>query len=200
MDYELPTVAPAKDRRVRRSRASLIEAAIALVAERGTAAVPLSDIAEAADVSRQLVYQHFGDRDTLLLEAAYDLVRRELVEPVDAGHPTGRDGALAASRHFAQYRAFYRAVLTSPCGFALNKALSVVFLPINRQAIERWHPGELDEARAEDLAVFLTGGAAAFINTWLIEAPDPLDPERFTDRLMDLFSMITTDIIITDKE
>jgi len=195
MDFALPTAAPTKDRRVRRSRAALIEAAIALVTERGTAAVPLSDIAEAADVSRQLVYHHFGDRDTLLLEAAYDLVRRELVErfPGDAGHPTGRDGALAAARHFAQYRTFYRAVLTSPCGFALNKALSVVFLPINRQAIERWHPGELDEARAEDLAVFLTGGAAAFINTWLIDAPDPLDPERFTDRLMNLFSIITTD-------
>jgi len=195
MDFALPTAAPTKDRRVRRSRAALIEAAIALVTERGTAAVPLSDIAEAADVSRQLVYHHFGDRDTLMLEAAYDLVRRELVErfPVDADHPTGRDGALAASRHFARYRAFYRAVLISPCGFALNKALSVVFLPINRQAIERWHPGELDEARAEDLAVFLTGGAAAFINTWLIDAPDPLDPERFTDRLMNLFSIITTD-------
>ncbi|MFE7836069.1 TetR family transcriptional regulator [Streptomyces sp. NPDC057474] len=40
-----------------------------------------SDIAEAADVSRRVVYQHFGDRDTLLLEAGLGLARRELLPP-----------------------------------------------------------------------------------------------------------------------
>ncbi|MFI1212945.1 TetR family transcriptional regulator [Streptomyces sp. NPDC020802] len=39
--------------------------------ERGTSAVALSDIAEAADVSRKVVYQPFGDRDTQLLEAVW---------------------------------------------------------------------------------------------------------------------------------
>lgn len=33
----------------------------------GTAAVPISDVAEAADVSWQVVHPHFGDRDTSLL-------------------------------------------------------------------------------------------------------------------------------------
>ena len=67
---------PARDRRVRRSRAALMAAAITLVTERGTADVPVSDLAEAADVSRRLVYQQFRDRDTLLLEAALDLAGR----------------------------------------------------------------------------------------------------------------------------
>lgn len=68
-----------QDRRVRRSRAALMAAAVRLVSERGTSDIPVTDLAEAADVSRRLVYLQFGDRDTLLTEAAIDLVRRELL-------------------------------------------------------------------------------------------------------------------------
>src|SRR5215472_1591063 len=68
-----------RDRRVVRSRSALMRAAVALVGERGTTAVPIPDIAEAADVSRQLVYLHFGNREMLLLEAALDLARKELL-------------------------------------------------------------------------------------------------------------------------
>jgi AcrR family transcriptional regulator len=35
------------------------------VTDCGTANVPISDIADAADFSRRVVYEHFGDRDTL---------------------------------------------------------------------------------------------------------------------------------------
>ena len=76
---ELNPAEPARDRRVRRSRAALMRAAVALVSERESTAVTVSEIAEAADVSRQVLYQQFGDRDALLLEAALDLVRRELL-------------------------------------------------------------------------------------------------------------------------
>lgn len=192
MTFELPAIAPARDRRVRRSRSGLMRAAIAVVAERGTAAVAISDIAEAADVSRQVVYQQFGDRDALLLEAALDLARRELLPRIaDAPHAeTGRARALAIARHFADHRPFYRALLTSSCAFALNKALTGLFIPVNRQAIHQLHGDRLDARAVEDLATFLTGGWAAFVNTWVIEGADPLDPEEFTDRLMPLVSVL----------
>jgi hypothetical protein len=45
--------------------------------------------------------------------------------------------------------------------------------------------GERLDARAiEDLAAFLTGGAGNFVHTWVIEGPEPLDPDEFTDRLL----------------
>src|SRR3954471_4512688 len=102
MEILLAPVPPARDRRVRRSRSALMTAAITLVTQRGTAAVPLSDIAEAADVSRQVVYQQFGDRDGFPREAALALARRELLPAmVDIGSSTrtGRDPALAMARH-----------------------------------------------------------------------------------------------------
>ncbi|MEU4341681.1 TetR/AcrR family transcriptional regulator [Nocardia sp. NPDC023852] len=188
MEFDRNVDEPVQDRRVRRSRAALTRAAVALVTERGTAAVSITDIAEAADVSRPVVYQQFGDRDTLLLEAALDLARHELLADRTSG--VGRDQALAAARHFAEHRVFYRALLTGSCAFALNKGLSGLLVPVNRQIVRQLYGSRLDEGAVDDLATYLTGGAAAFINTWLVEAEDPLDPEQFADRLMRIMSVL----------
>jgi len=187
------TATAVQDRRVRRSRAALMHATITLVSERCTAEVPISDIAEAADVSRPVVYQHFGDRDTLLLESALDLVARELMPSItDPDHVlTSRARALALARHFADHRAFYRALLTSSCGFALNKSLSAVLIPVNRQLVQQAFGETLDPQSADDLATFLTGAGAAFVNTWVVEGADPLDPEEFTDRHMRMLPLAT---------
>jgi AcrR family transcriptional regulator len=193
MDFGPAAKAPVADRRVRRSRSALMLAAVALVAERDTAAVPISEIAEAADMSRHVLYQHFGDRDTLLLEAALDLARRELLPHLgEAAHPPGgRTRALAIARHFAEHRRFYRAILTGSCGFAVNKALTVLLIPLNQQIIHQAYSERLDARTVEDLATFLTGGGSAFVNNWVVEGTDPLDPEEFVDRLYRLLSLLT---------
>jgi AcrR family transcriptional regulator len=171
-----------------------MRAAVALVTERGTAAVPISDIAEAADVSRRVVYEHFGDRDALLLEAALDLARRELLPHLADASPevAGREGALTTVRHFAEHRVFYRALLMGSCAFALDRGLIALLLPVNRQVVHQLCGDRLDPEAVDDLATYLTGGAAAFVTSWVVEAPDPLDPEGFTDRLLRTTSVLTT--------
>ena len=158
-------------------------AAVAVVTERGTADVPVSDIAEAADVSRRLVYQQFGDRDTLLLEAALDLARRELLPRLAEGH-SGGNGMLTIAQHMADHRPFYRALLTSPCAFALTKELNSLLLPVNREGVRQMHGKRLDASTMDDLAAFLTGGWGAFVLAWVVEGPEPLDPEQFAGRLL----------------
>ncbi len=184
---------PAQDRRVRRSRAALMAAAITVVAERDTTAVPVSAIAEAADVSRQLVYQQFGDRDELLLAAALDLARRELLPCLaDVSDAlTDRARPLAMARHFAAHRRFYRAMLTGSCAFALNKALTGLLVPAHRQNIRRLSGDRLDPHTVEDLAVALTGAGAALFNTWVVEGEDPLDPAEFAERLIRVMAVAT---------
>ncbi len=178
---------------MRRTRSALMRAAVALVSERGTTAVSISDLAEAADVSRQVVYQHFGDRDALLLAAALDLAHRELPPPnADApADPSGRARALATARHFANYRVFYRALLTGSSSFALNKALAGLLMPVNAQAVRQLCGEHLDEVTIEDLTTFMTGGGSAIMNTWVTEGQDPLDPDQFTDRLARMVSVLT---------
>jgi AcrR family transcriptional regulator len=181
---------PARDPRVRRTRAAVLKAAFDLVTARGTTAVTVSEIAEAADVSRRVVYQHFGDLDTVLLEAGLDLARRELLpcladlrEPVD-----GRAETLVMTRHFADNRVFYRALLTGSCAFALDRGLISLMLPVNRQGVAHRYGDRLSAQAIDDLAAFITGGAGSFVTAWVVDgAPDP---EAFTDRLLSVISLM----------
>lgn len=179
---------------MRRSRSALMRAAVDLVEEHGTAAISITDIADAADVSRQVLYQQFGDRDALLLEAAFDLVRNDLLTALEEapGEP-GLDRAtmLTSVRHFAEHRVFYRALLTSASSYALIDGLSTLFLPLYRQALQHSHRARLDARVLEDLATFAAGGVATLINDWLVNADDPLDPKTFTDRLMRVIAAVT---------
>ncbi|WP_322633473.1 TetR/AcrR family transcriptional regulator [Glycomyces albidus] len=177
---------------MRRTRAALLGAAIALVSERGTANVPVSDIADAAGVSRQLVYLHYGDRDRLLLEAALDLARRELAEPWQAAPETavGRARALAIARHFAAHRAFYCAMFNSASAFALNREVSGLLSPLRSQAMR---PGALLPGRlGDDLDAFITGGIGAIVYLWVTEGETPLDAEAMADRLVAVGDLLNT--------
>ncbi|MFJ9631713.1 TetR/AcrR family transcriptional regulator [Streptomyces sp. NPDC101175] len=175
------TDTPSTDRRVRRSRAALMAATVRVVSERGTTAVAVTDLAEAAQVSRQLVYLQFGDRDALLVAAAADLVRRELAPHTETGSDPV-SGALALTRHFAEHRDFYRAMLTGSCAFAMTRTLNDLFGVLNRSLVrERF--GVLDEATVDDVAAFVAGGTGAIVNAWLLGTDDPLDPEDLAARL-----------------
>jgi AcrR family transcriptional regulator len=178
-----------QDRRVRRSRSALMAAAVRLVSERGTTDIPVTDLAEAADVSRRVVYLQFRDRDTLLTEAAIDLVRRELLPRAGAGGDPA-EGVAALAHHFAAHRSFYRPMLTGSCAFAMTSTLNELFGSLNRPAVRQLF-GELDRRTADDLSEFVAGGAATVVNNWVITGPDPLDPEELTDRLLRLASALT---------
>ena len=95
---------------------------------------------------------------------------------------------LTTARHFARHRSFYRAMLTGPCGYRLNVALSEALGPFNRKLVERV-PG-IGPGVVDDLTAFVTGGWAAVFNTWVVDGPEPLDPDAFTDRLMALLDAV----------
>lgn len=70
-----PTPMPSgrqSDPRVLRTRALLRAAALELAAERPTETITVADLAERATVNRATVYQHYRDRDELLLDAMED--------------------------------------------------------------------------------------------------------------------------------
>ncbi|MGP3960764.1 TetR/AcrR family transcriptional regulator [Nonomuraea sp. 3N208] len=182
-----------QDRRVLRSRAALMAAAIRLVTERGTTALPVGDLADAADVSRQLVYLQFGDRDALLVAAAADLAERELIPEVEDGGAPRRARMLAMARHFVRHRPFYRAMLTGSCAFPMTRALNKLFGSLITMTGLREVFGDLDETTAQDLATLLSGGTGVIVNDWLIDADDPLDPEELADRLVRLSTALAPD-------
>lgn len=120
-----------------------------------------------------MLYLQFGDRDVLLVEAAADLVRRELLAEADAdASGDAFAGVLAMARHFAAHRSFYRAMLTGSCAFAMTRTLNGLFGAANEKTVRQLF-GDLNEQVARDLAAFVAGGTGAVVNDWLIDGAGP---------------------------
>ncbi len=173
------------DRRVRKSRAALLSAAIRLVSEAGTTEVSVTDLAEAADVSRRVLYQHFGDRDSLLAAAVAHLLADQLVPHLthmDAIDDVG-GSTRALTDHLLANRAFYRAILTGSCAHAATVAVKEVVGPHTLHMTRLTYPS-LDDQTAEEVADYFLGGTTMALVDWLTEGADPPDPKEFADRMV----------------
>jgi AcrR family transcriptional regulator len=91
----------ARDSQKARTRRDLVEAARTLVAAGGTPTV--SEVADAANVSRRTAYRYFDSAEQLLTEAALEGLRADVENLIDAGAP-GEDmptrvGRLVEAHH-----------------------------------------------------------------------------------------------------
>ena len=104
-------------------RQALVEAALALIAEKGPQGFTLSEAAKAADVTPAAVYRHFAGRDDLLAEVArqgYDNYAALMEFAYNNGQPTalaafeatGRAYLAFARKYPGHYQAMFEAGLT----------------------------------------------------------------------------------------
>ncbi len=175
---EGPT-APPEDKRVRRSRDALMSAAVRLVSERGSTAISVMDLAEAADVTRKVLYMHFGDRDALIVAAAVDATEAALSV---AGSEDPFERIVALAQHLADHRAFYRAVFSGPCAFAAGEAMNDLFTNLNRNTVTALF-GDLDESTLADMTLFFAAGVRAVVHDWIRESETVTGPEVLASRL-----------------
>ncbi len=94
------TSAPTTDRRAAlkaRSRQAILDAADALLAERGGAHFGVDELADRADVSRRTVFNHFGSLDDVILSTCTERLGEVIarVQAVASATPVG-DGSRAA--------------------------------------------------------------------------------------------------------
>lgn len=103
------------------TRARVLDATFAQIAQVGLAGLALEDVARRAGVSRQTVYRHFGSRDALVRE----LVLREEQWFIDrvvraaAGHADAADAITAGvteALHAAQEHALLRRLIETEPG------------------------------------------------------------------------------------
>ncbi len=103
-------------------RQALVEAALALIAEKGPQGFTLSEAAKAADVTPAAVYRHFAGRDDLLAEVArqgFDIFAALLEYAYDDGRPsplaafeaTGRAYLAFARKYPGHYQAMFESGL-----------------------------------------------------------------------------------------
>lgn len=89
-------VKPPLSRKRQRTRAALVEATLSIIAERGFAAVTLTEVAERAGVTKGAIYSNFRGKGALLWEAAGR--RRRYVVPEIRPGASLREHARAGAR------------------------------------------------------------------------------------------------------
>lgn len=129
------------DRRIERTRRAVAEATVDLVARRGSQ-VGMTEIAEAAGVSRKAVYENFGSREQVMLQATVHLLRARLFAEGGAavrGSESLEDLAHHLVDHLDGYRDYYSAVFSGPAGYLVTNALVVQLAGACRQLRSEQH-------------------------------------------------------------
>jgi AcrR family transcriptional regulator len=101
-----------EDRRVRRTRTSIVEAFLSLVVERGYERVTVQDILDRADVGRSTFYAHYRDKEAVLT-SCFDGLTADL----DAMTPS------RLFHHAYRHRTVYRALCGRPGGPLVQRHL-----------------------------------------------------------------------------
>lgn len=161
------------DRRVLRTQAALQRAFLALMQEKGYAAVTVEDICREANVGRSTFYAHFTSKDDLNRAVHDDTLRRQLLDRQLRAHAEG--GAKEAAfcfaldliEHAGDHLDLYRALVAkggSEVTLSMMRSMLVELVRIEL-ALQN---GKAADAQARELAVqFTVGGLLAMLIFWL---------------------------------
>ncbi|MFI9270971.1 TetR/AcrR family transcriptional regulator [Kitasatospora sp. NPDC052896] len=159
------------DPRVLRTRALLRAAVLELAAEREPGSITIAHVAERATINRATVYQHYRDRDELLLDAMenelaglVDLVARCPLVVLPEAMPLT---FVAIFRHVEANTVLYQRML-GPCGSArfINRLHQLVAGQVTRQLVAAG-VGAADAPGVELRAGCAAGAVIGLITQWL---------------------------------
>jgi len=126
--------AKAEDRRVQRTRKLLQDALMALIVEKGYEAVTVQDIIDRANVGRSTFYDHFLDKQALLV-SGFEQLRAFLSQQ----HPTLTASgelrlgfSLPMFEHACSYRPVYRAMIGKQSGAVVRKEIQQLLTDLVR--------------------------------------------------------------------
>jgi AcrR family transcriptional regulator len=165
------------DPRAERVRTRLRQAAFALAHERPVDEMAVGDIVTRAEVSRQVFYQHFTDRDDAVATA---LTVAFAAATADTGCLDGTGDARArilrlfdfAAEHRSMYRNIVPSAVTQRVVTAFRTELQPACEQIARHAMPVVSP--IASLTPESVTRFLVGGFMEVLRSWM-EDPDSTD-------------------------
>lgn len=169
------------DPRAERVRTRLREAAFALVHERPVDQMTVGDIVARAEVSRQVFYQHFRDRDdavatafTAAFAAATADIRR--IDGTAVGGGDARSRILSLFDFAADHRTMYRNVVPSAVVQRVVTAFRAELLAPCEEIATLAMPvvSPIASLTPDAVTRFLVGGFMEVLRSWM-EDPDSTD-------------------------
>lgn len=203
-----PREAPARRLRAEERRQQLFSVALRLFATRGYTATTMDDVAEAAGVTKPLLYHHFESKRALYLELV-DAVSQQLITALAGAADVASGPRELVERGFAAY---FRLMVHHEHAFRLlfgrdtpddpelGEALRRVEQAIT-DAIEPLISADLEPAHRRLMAFAVVGMAEGASRHWL-DTRRPLDPaaamEGLTDTGADLLASSPEEIERSD--
>ena len=153
------------DPRAERVRAKLRDAAFALAHERPVDELTVSDIVDRAEVSRQVFYQHFRDRDDAIAYAFTVAFASATGDSV--ADPRAR--IVALFDFAAEHRTMYRNVVPSAVTLRVVAAFRTELAPACEQIAREGMATMTDIAglAPESVSRFLVGGFIEVLRSWM---------------------------------
>ncbi|MBI4789044.1 MAG: TetR/AcrR family transcriptional regulator [Chloroflexi bacterium] len=172
------------DRRVQRTRQLLGAALLALIVEKGYAAITVQDILDRANLGRSTFYAHFRDKDDLLAGEFEHF--KELFEQFDAQPPAEgqrrRSGecslSLAFFRHAGEQHRLYKAMVGKSGGETVRKLLYQYISGLMKSHLEQSIPDDENMAVPREVVVhYFISSFLALLTYWL-DNDMPYSPEK----------------------
>jgi AcrR family transcriptional regulator len=192
-----PTSATSRRLTGAQRRSQLLSVAAALFAERGFSSTTMDDVAEAAGVTKPLLYQHFDSKKALYLELVDEIAQRILAAIAKAT----RKAEGPRSQVEDGLSAYFRLVVADPASFQLlydrdhggDEELGRAVRRVERALVDAVDPlidAGLDPEHRLFLAAGLVGMAEGATVAWIdlrVELDDPeqraLEAERLARRM-----------------
>src|SRR5215207_2400108 len=160
------------DPRAERVRTRLREASFALAHERPVDQITVGDIVTRASVSRQVFYQHFGDRDDAVA-TAFSVAFAAATADISGG---ARTRILRLFDFAAEHRSMYRNVVPSAVTQRVVTAFRAELQPACEDIARHVMPvvSPIAGLTPESVSRFLVGGFMEVLRSWM-EDPDSTD-------------------------
>lgn len=154
------------DRRVLKTRASLRDAMLALMVQRGWDDMTIQEMCDTANVGRSTFYVHYQCKEDLLLEAMNDLRDMLLARSANAAGP-GLPFLAGLLDHMAEQREVFKAAIGRRSGHGVARQFKkMVFQLVEIELDRRRHPA----LKMPWVASFVAGGIVEAM-AWWVDAP-----------------------------
>jgi AcrR family transcriptional regulator len=155
------------DRRAQRTRTALREALLSLMHERAWDDIDVQQVCERANVGRSTFYNHFPNKEALLVGGFDDL--RGLLKQQRG--PGGQ--VLGLIEHAHQNRRLFRTLIGRRSGFAVQQRFRDMLVKLVDEELTEW-PSQAPRAAA----VRWVAGALFELLIWWVESRSPMQPQQ----------------------
>jgi AcrR family transcriptional regulator len=163
----------AADRRVKRTKALLEQAHVALILKKGYEALTIQDICDAANVGRSTFYAHYRSKDDLR-RSSFEHLRRLLTDRQASAlrrtgdmHDRSLGFSLALFEHARDHIQLYRALAGTRGGTIGLGTIRKILADLARLELGQTAAVSATEAPRELVVQYLVGAYMAVLTWWL---------------------------------